>query len=128
MGMRRFLSRPALWLTMLAAALVAVDLGRRILATNDEARFALLAQDMLSRSAWLFPRLNDVGYHTKPLLQAWLIALSSLPVGHVTQFTAVLPSALAGVGTVLVVYAIGQSMFGTEAGRFAALVVLTTQG
>jgi len=128
MKTRRLASHPAVTVTLLTVFIVAIDLGRRILATNDEARFALLAQDMLSRSAWLFPRLNDVGYHTKPLLQAWLIALSSLPVGHVTQFTAVLPSALAGVGTVLVVYAIGQSMFGTEAGRFAALVVLTTQG
>jgi len=128
MGMRRFLSRPAPWLTVLAAALVAVDLGRRILATNDEARFALLAQDMLSRGAWFLPQLNGATYHAKPLLQAWLIALFSWPVGHVTQLTAVLPSALAGVGTMLVVYALGRQMFGAVAGGFAAMVTITTQG
>jgi 4-amino-4-deoxy-L-arabinose transferase-like glycosyltransferase len=128
MSTRRLAFHPAVKIALIAALVAAIDLGRRILATNDEARFALLAQDMLSRGAWLFPRLNDVGYHNKPLLQAWLIALGSLPFGHVTQLTAVLPSALAGVGTVLVVYAIGHSMFGTEAGRFAALVALTTQG
>jgi 4-amino-4-deoxy-L-arabinose transferase-like glycosyltransferase len=128
MSTRRLASHPAITVAVLAALVAAIDLGRRILATNDEARFALLAQDMLSRGAWLFPQLNDIGYHSKPLLQAWLIALSSVPVGHVTQFTAVLPSALAGVGTVLLVYAIGRAMFGPEAGRFAALAALTTQG
>src|SRR5262252_6011064 len=83
---------------------------------------------MLARGAWFFPSLNGVVYHSKPLLQAWLIALCSRPVGHVTQLTAVLPSALAGIATILVVFAIGRSMFGAEAGRFAALVAMTTQG
>ena len=36
--------RPALWLLMAAAVMVGIDQGRRILATNDEARFAVLAQ------------------------------------------------------------------------------------
>jgi 4-amino-4-deoxy-L-arabinose transferase-like glycosyltransferase len=128
MRVRCFTSRPALWIALLATALVLVDLGRRILATNDEARFALLGQDMLTEGAWFFPHLNGTVYHAKPLLQAWLIALCSWPVGHVTQLTAVLPSALAGIGTVLVVFAIGRSMFGADAGRFAALVAMTTQG
>ena len=121
-------SRPALGITLLAAALVLVDLGRRILATNDEARFALLGQDMLTRGAWFFPQLNGAVYHAKPLLQAWLIALCSWPAGHVTQLTAVLPSALAGIGTVLVVHALGRDMLGADAGRYAALVTITTQG
>src|SRR5262245_13143447 len=128
MRSRPFTSSPALWIALLSTALVLVDLGRRILATNDEARFALLGQDMLSRGAWFFPTLNGSVYHAKPLLQAWLIALVSWPGGHVTQFTAVLPSALAGIATVLVTFALGRAMFGVEAGRFAALVVMTTQG
>jgi 4-amino-4-deoxy-L-arabinose transferase-like glycosyltransferase len=128
MHIRRLPSRSALGIALVATLVVLLDLGRRILATNDEARFALLAQDMLNRGAWFLPRLNDIGYHSKPLLQAWLIALCSWPVGHVTQLTAVLPSALAGIGTVLVVHAVGRSMFGAPAGRFAALVVVTTQG
>lgn len=128
MRIRWLASRPALWIGALAAALVLVDLGRRILATNDEARFALLGQDMLTRGSWFFPQLNGAVYHTKPLLQAWLIALCSWPVGHVTQLTAVMPSALAGIGTVLVVYALGRSMFGPLAGCFAAMATITTQG
>jgi 4-amino-4-deoxy-L-arabinose transferase-like glycosyltransferase len=114
---------------ILAASLMAaIDLGRRILATNDEARFALLAQDMLSRGAWLFPRLNGAVYSAKPPLLAWLIALASWPGGRVTQLTAVLPSAAAAVATALILLAIGRSMLGLRAACFAALALITTQG
>lgn len=108
--------------------MVAVDLGRRTLSTNDEARFAVLAQDILNRGAWLWPELNGAVYHNKPFLLAWLIALCSWPAGRVTQLTAVLPSALAGLGTALAVYALGRGLFGEFTGRFAALVAVATQG
>jgi 4-amino-4-deoxy-L-arabinose transferase-like glycosyltransferase len=117
-----------LWVTAAALAMVAIDLGRRILATNDEARFAMLAQDMITRGIRMFPQLNGTEYNTKPPLLAWLISLASWPGGAVTQLTAVLPSAMAAVATVLVVYGLGRAMFGELAGRFAALAVLTTQG
>src|SRR5205823_7692070 len=87
-----------------------------------------LAQDMLSRGAWMFPRLNGAVYSSKPPLLAWLIALASWPAGRVTQLSAVLPSAVAGVATALAVYAIGRRMLGEVAGLFGALVLVTTQG
>jgi len=120
--------RALLWVVGGAAVMVGVDLGRRILTTNDEARFPLLAQDILSRGDWLFPILNGTVYHNKPILLAWLIALVSWPVGYVTQFTAVIPSAVAAFGTALVIWALGREMFGTAAGQYAALTALTTQG
>ena len=120
--------RAALWVTAAAVLMAAIDLGRRILATNDEARFAMLAQDVLTRGAWLFPELNGMPYNNKPPLQVWLIALASWPAGHVTQLTAALPSALAAVGTALVVFAMGRHLFGVATGRLAALVTITTQG
>lgn len=117
-----------MFVTSAAIAMVAIDLGRRILANNDEARFALLAQDVLDRGAWLVPELNGAAYTNKPPLLAWLIALASWPVGHVTQLTAVLPSAVAAVVTAMVVYAAGRRLFGTTAGALAALAAITTQG
>ena len=66
--------RALLWVVGGAAVMVGVDLGRRILTTNDEARFPLLAQDILTRGDWLFPVLNGTVYHNKPILLAWLIA------------------------------------------------------
>jgi 4-amino-4-deoxy-L-arabinose transferase-like glycosyltransferase len=120
--------RALAWVVGGAAVLVAIDLGRRILANNDEARFPLLAQDILQRGDWLFPKLNGTVYHNKPLLLAWLIALASWPVGYVTQFTAVIPSAAAAVATALVIFGLGREMFGAAAGKYAALIALTTQG
>jgi 4-amino-4-deoxy-L-arabinose transferase-like glycosyltransferase len=116
------------WVSAAAVLMVSLDLGRRILATNDEARFPLLAEDVLTRGAWLFPQLNGVAYNAKPPLLVWLIALASWPGGQVTQLTAALPSALAGVAMALVVYALGRALFGPTAGGFAALVAITTQG
>jgi 4-amino-4-deoxy-L-arabinose transferase-like glycosyltransferase len=115
-------------LAVVAAVLIAIDLGARIFTTNDDARFPLLAQDILSRGDWLWPRLNGATYYNKPPLLAWLIALVSWPVGHVTQWTAVVPSAVAAVVTVALVHAMTRDLFGADAGRLAALVVMTTQG
>jgi len=120
--------RALLWVVGGAAVMVGVDLGRRILTTNDEARFPLLAQDILTRGDWLFPILNGTVYHNKPILLAWLIALVSWPVGYVTQFTAVIPSAVAAFATALVIWALGREMFGAAAGQYAALTAVTTQG
>jgi 4-amino-4-deoxy-L-arabinose transferase-like glycosyltransferase len=116
------------WVVGGAAVMVGVDLGRRILTTNDEARFPLLAQDILNRGDWLFPILNGSVYHNKPILVAWLIALVSWPVGYVTQFTAVIPSAAAAFATALVIFGLGREMFGAEVGKYAALIAVTTQG
>ena len=120
--------RALLWVVGGAAVMVGVDLGRRILTTNDEARFPLLAQDILTRGDWLFPILNGSVYHNKPILLAWLIALVSWPLGYVTQFTAVIPSAVAAFATVLVIFGLGREMFGAAAGTYAALTAATTQG
>ena len=60
--------------------------------TNDEARFPLLARDILTHGHWILPRLNDVPHLDKPPLLAWLIALASWPGAAVTQASAALPS------------------------------------
>lgn len=120
--------RALLWVVGSAAVMVGVDLGRRILTTNDEARFPLLAEDILRRGDWLFPMLNGSVYHNKPILLAWLITLVSWPLGHVTQFTAVIPSVLAAFAMALLIFGMGREMFGVQAGKYAALIGLTTQG
>jgi 4-amino-4-deoxy-L-arabinose transferase-like glycosyltransferase len=120
--------RALLWVAGSAAVMVGVDLGRRILTTNDEARFPLLAQDILERGDWLFPILNGSVYHNKPILLAWLITLASWPLGYVTQFTAVIPSAVAAFAMTLLIFGLGREMFGVAAGKYAALIAVTTQG
>src|SRR5436853_224572 len=104
------------------------DLGAVVFATNDEARFPLLARDILTRGDVWFPQLNGVVYQNKPLLLAWLIALVSWPIGQVTALTSLVPSILAAIALALVVYAAARDMFGADAGRYAGLVVATSQG
>ncbi|MBI4269135.1 MAG: glycosyltransferase family 39 protein [Candidatus Rokubacteria bacterium] len=126
--MSRAAARRFLLVFAASALLVATDLGGRILSNNDEARFAVLAQDMLARGDWLYPRLNGDLYLNKPVLLAWLIALVSWPLGHVTQLSAALPSAAAGLATACALYGLGRELFGAHAGTLAALIAVTTQG
>src|SRR2546429_5950072 len=108
--------------------MAAFDLGAVVFATTDGARFPLLARDILTRGDVWFPQLNGVVYQNKPLLLAWLIALVSWPIGQVTALTSLVPSILAAIALALVVYAAARDMFGADAGRYAGLVVATSQG
>jgi len=64
-------------------------------ATKGEPREALVAVEMLRSGNWILPvdASGDMAY--KPPLFHWLVALFSLPIGHVTEFTSRLPSVLA---------------------------------
>jgi len=124
----RRLTSPLVVVAAVAALMAAFDLGSIVFATNDEARFPLLARDILARGDVWFPQLNGIVYQNKPLLFAWLIALVSWPVGQVSALTALVPSLAASVALALVVYAAARDMFGSDAGRYAGLVVATSQG
>ena len=56
------LSRHLLWIGAAAPVMAGVELGRRIFANNDDARFAVLAQDLLSHGLRVFPELNGAPY------------------------------------------------------------------
>ncbi len=111
-----------------SVVLLSFDFGSRILATNDETRFPLLARDILAHANWLLPRLNGSPHLNKPPLYAWLIALASWPTGSVTQWTATLPSLLAALGVVLGTYWIAQRLFDAGVAVVAGLIVVTTYG
>ena len=116
------------WIALTTAALIGIELGARGFATNDEARFPLLAQDILARGDWLWPRLNGAAYHNKPPLLAWLIAVLSWPEGHVSELTAVLPSAMSVIAVVWLTFMVARDLSGSEAGSYAALFAMTMQG
>jgi 4-amino-4-deoxy-L-arabinose transferase-like glycosyltransferase len=120
--------RGALALAAGATLLLFFDVGARVLATNDEARFAVLARDILGHGTWLLPRLGDTPYLNKPPLVAWLIALASWPLGGVTQSTAIWPSLAAALGLTLVTWWLGRRLWGQAVGLTAGFVVLTMHG
>src|SRR5258705_8697676 len=110
------------------ATLFFFNLGARVLSTNDEARFPMLARDILSQGHWLLPRLDGIPHLNKPPLHAWLIALASWPTGAVTPWTACVPSVLAGLAVVGATYWMAYRLFDRETALVAGLTVLTTQG
>ncbi len=111
---------------VLAALIFALPAGRRPFWSSDEARFALLAQDILENGRWLVPHLRGDLYLNKPQLYFWSIALVSLPAGRVTELTAALPSIVSALGTVAAVAAIGRLLWGPSIGLLAALVLVAT--
>ncbi len=109
----------------LAALILVIPAGRRVFWSSDEARFAILAQDIIDHQRWLVPELRGSLYLNKPQLHFWSIALVSLPVGRVTELTAAIPAVLSALGAVGAVVAIGKLLWGWPAGLLAGLVLAT---
>lgn len=110
----------------LALVVFAVPAGRRPFWSSDEARFAVLAQDILDHGRWLVPELRGDLYLNKPQLYFWSIALVSLPVGRVTELTAAIPSVVSALATLGAVFAIGRLLWSWEVGLLAALMLAST--
>jgi 4-amino-4-deoxy-L-arabinose transferase-like glycosyltransferase len=115
-------------LLAVAIALLFFDLGSRILVTNDEARFPLLARDILGGGSWILPQLDHTPYSNKPPLCAWLIAMAAWPAGHVTQVSALWPSLVAALGVAIATTWIGWRLSGPTSALIAGFVAVTTHG
>src|SRR5262245_5425629 len=87
---------------LVAVVLVATTVGQHVIATSDEARFPLLARDMMTRGVWFEAYVREKLFREKPPLYPWLIAIFSRPGGAVTETTAQAPVVLAAIATVLV--------------------------
>ena len=111
---------------VLALLVFGLPAGRRPFWSSDEARFALLAQDILDHGRWLVPHLRGELYLNKPQLYFWSIAALSLPGGRVTELTAAIPSVASAIATVGAVLAIGRLLWGPRVGLLAALVLIAT--
>jgi 4-amino-4-deoxy-L-arabinose transferase-like glycosyltransferase len=113
------------WLVALAAVLMGAGLGLRDPWPADEPRFALIARDMLATGDWLLPRAAGELYAHKPPLYFWLLALSMGATGSL-RVGFLLPSLLAGIATVLLVYDWLRRAHGREVGFAGALLLLVT--
>ncbi len=109
----------------LAVLILTVSAGRRVFWSSDEARFALLAQDILDHGRWLVPELRGQLYLNKPQLHFWAIAVASLPAGRVTELSAAIPAVLAALAAVAGVVAIATLLWGRRAGLLAGLILAT---
>src|SRR5262249_6311647 len=80
------------------------------------------AAEMLRSGNWVVPRLYGEPLFTKPPGMYVAIALCSAPFGAVSEVTARLPSALAAVLTVLLLYGTFARTFGRRGGLLIAVL------
>lgn len=100
--------------------------GERDIWAPDEDEYALVNREMVRDGNWIFPTANGKPYSIKPPLFNWIGSLISLGYGEVTEFTCRIPSALAGLAGVILLYALGSILFTPRAGFLSALVLSTT--
>lgn len=94
---------------------------------DHEAINALAARDAVENGRWLIPHPGDEPRVRKTPLGIWAIAATSTIIPaesgrKVTEFTARLPSAVAGLITVLAVYWLGAMLLGHRSGLVAGFI------
>jgi 4-amino-4-deoxy-L-arabinose transferase-like glycosyltransferase len=112
------------WIVLAVVVAIAwfANLDVRKLQHPDEGRYAEIAREMVVTGDWVTPRLDGLKYFEKPPLQYWLTAMS-FKAFELDEWTARLPSALAGFLTVAIVAYVGAVIASPAAGAYAALVL-----
>jgi 4-amino-4-deoxy-L-arabinose transferase-like glycosyltransferase len=110
-------------LALLASLLMFSGLSIRSL-WGSEGRWAEIAREMVLSNNYFLPAINGQVYFDKPLLSYWAIIPFSMKSG-LTEAAARVPSALAGIGTVLLLYLLGRRLFGAKTGLIAAGLLTT---
>ncbi len=124
-------TRTAPWsllkLLLLASLLWGAEYVRRDLWEPDEARFALVSQEMRAGSHWLVPHRQGEFYSHKPPLMFWLTnAFGLLTGGDIGRVAPRLPSFLGAVASLWVVGRLATLWFTPAAGRLAPLLLASS--
>lgn len=90
-----------------------------------ESYFALGARSMVERAEWLTPHAPDELQLNKPPLTYWLIGMSYKLFGA-SYGTARLPSVLAALLVLSIVYALGTWLYGIRAGLISAAMLASS--
>jgi 4-amino-4-deoxy-L-arabinose transferase-like glycosyltransferase len=108
-----------------AAGLFFLNLGGPALWDVDEGRNATAALEMRESRNWTVPTFNGKLRSHKPALLYWLQA-TAYELWGINEFAARLPSALAAMVTVLVVYELGRRLFDPATGLTGGLVLASS--
>ncbi|HEV2540838.1 MAG TPA: glycosyltransferase family 39 protein [Frateuria sp.] len=116
--------RRRFWLLMLIAlVVVGAGIGLRDPWPSDEPRFTLAAKQMVEGGDWLFPHRGSELYADKPPVLMWTEA-ASFEVVRNWRIAFLLPSLLAALGTLALVYDLGRRLWSRQAGLYAAAGLL----
>lgn len=115
----------ALLLILLAVLMFSSGMGLRDPWPADEPRFALVAKEMVDTGQWLFPRRGGELYPDKPPVFMWAQATLYAATGNL-RLAFLLPSMLASLITLLLVYDLGRRLWNRRVGLAAGLLLLFT--
>ena len=110
-------------LVVLAGLLLFLDLGGLGLTDRDEGSNAEAAREMLETGNWVSPTLNYEPRFAKPAFVYWITSGSYLLFG-VNEFAARLPSALFGIGLILLQYRFLTRVVGATLALLGSLILL----
>ncbi|MFN9604748.1 MAG: ArnT family glycosyltransferase [Planctomycetota bacterium] len=99
-----------------------LQLGNSRFWDQDEGYYASVAYEMYRRGDWIVPTFNEQLFAHKPPMMYWGMLLGFHAFG-VSEFSARIPSAIFGFGTVLLVYFLGRRLYGRDAGLIAGLAM-----
>ncbi|HEY7314380.1 MAG TPA: glycosyltransferase family 39 protein [Gemmataceae bacterium] len=114
-----------LLLALVWAVLCLPNLGGPSLWDIDEGNNAECAQEMYESGNFIVPTFNYKLRVDKPVLLYWL-QMAAYRVCGINEFAARLPSALASLLALLVVYELGRRLFENSAALLAGLVLATS--
>ena len=100
-------------------------LGRVPFYTKGEPREAVQVWEEVHNGEWILPLRNGHDLPSKPPLFHWLAGAVSVVLGRVDEFSIRFPSAALATLSVLLVFWLGVTKWGTAAGVFAALMLAT---
>lgn len=113
------------WFFVVAFLVLAAGYGLRDPWPADEPRFVLVAKQMVEGGDWLFPHRGREFYPDKPPLYFWFLAAAYRAVGS-WRWSFLLPSLLAGLGTLWLVQDLARRLWNPRAGLWAAIAVLSS--
>jgi 4-amino-4-deoxy-L-arabinose transferase-like glycosyltransferase len=115
-----------LWLLCLVClVIVSCSLGRSGLFEPDEGRNAEKAREILLLGDWVTPHENFLPTLDKPIFFYWLVAISFKLFGQ-SEWSARLPSALAALGCIVLVYRFARLQWGVREALWSSLILVTS--
>lgn len=115
-----------LGLLLLGLVLFLPGIGGRDLWNPDEPRYAEVTREMRESGDWFVPHLNGKIYSEKPPLLFWTIAGASLVTGEVGTVATRLPSLLAGIATLFLLFGMARRLFDRRVAWWSVAILATS--
>lgn len=119
----RYVRRELGWFLLVAFVIIGAGIGLRDPWPADEPRFALSAKQMVESGNWLIPHRGSELYSDKPPTFMAMQA-ASYEIVRNWRVAFLLPSLLAALGTLLLVYDLARRLWDHRTGLYAAAALL----